>query len=94
LVRVVVIADCPTTCLKVVGLYFLADTMNSPIKIISKLRKTKVTFLTKKEEKNITKHSLADLISFVRFAARNLLLTKKGKNEQLRNRFHYESRLV
>ena len=48
----------------------------------------------KKEQKNITKLCLADLISFVKFAARNLLLTKKGKNEQLRNRFHYESRLV
>ena len=48
----------------------------------------------KKEQKNITKHSLADLISFVKFAARNLLLIKKGKNEQLRNRFHYDSRLI
>ena len=44
--------------------------------------------------KNITKHFLADLISFVKFAAQNLLLTKKGKNEQLRNRFHDKSRLV
>ncbi|MDP7244886.1 MAG: hypothetical protein QF568_06075, partial [Flavobacteriales bacterium] len=58
------------------------------------IKKNKSNISNEKMVKNITKHFLADLISFVKFAAQNLLLTKKGKNEQLRNRFHYESRLV
>src|SRR6186713_2732347 len=41
---VVVICDCPTTVSKVCGLYFLAETTNLSILIMSEIRDTKSDF--------------------------------------------------